>query len=153
MRSSRVKNAKARLSFHFFTYQYEFISTLPLGILSKIINSLYLNLFPSVDTSVCQNLKCRNVLYSNSKSKSCISHFSKIFELILTESLSIISDVINSAYMALISLILISEDMWKTKNYWCTQLNFTFISFLNTHLCKYLKIENLEVWSTQISYE
>ena len=52
--SIRISSWKSKIKtlISILSNQYEFISTLPLGIFSKIINPVYFNLFPLVDISV-----------------------------------------------------------------------------------------------------
>ena len=44
----QIKNAKTRLAFRFFSKLFSLISTVPLSVLSEVINSSYLQIIPLI---------------------------------------------------------------------------------------------------------
>ena len=52
----------------------------------------------------------------NAKTRLAFRFFSKLFSLISTVPLSVLSEVINSSYLQIIPLIRNPENVWKTKN-------------------------------------
>ena len=111
-----------------FSKVYKFISTVSLNRLSKLISSAYLThiFLILLSESMWKTKKVVVCSTQKSKSNSCISRFSFFSRLLLTVTLNILNEVINSAYLALTSLILISEGVYNNRKLmeWFVQLEF-----------------------------
>ena len=86
-----------------FSNLFLLISTVPLSILSEVINAAYLKFIPFLE--LFEKLKTNGVLKSSFESK----HIS--FHVISTVPLDILNKVVSSAYLTLNSLILICKSI------------------------------------------
>ena len=111
-----------------FSKVYKFISTVSLNKLSKLISSAYLTriFLILLSESMWKTKKVVVCSTRKSKSNSHISPFSFFSRLLLTVTLNILNEVINSAYLALTSLILISEGVCNNRKLmeWFVQIEF-----------------------------
>ena len=124
LKTSVVLNSNAdlkiqkHLTFRFFLLFFKCILlTLPLGILSEVINSAHFILAPVIEISVdLWKSNSIQILGSKSKSNTHNLYFSKHFWFMTTILFKyILSKVINSAYTILIFYIHISVGLLKSK--------------------------------------